>query len=121
MNAKKNLLDFIVVKENGPQWLKTEAGRARVVIPRNSFIDRAVRVFKNTPRAFTADLDEFGSFVCEAIDGKKTVFEIGALLKGRFGSDIEPVYERLASFLCLLKNNKLIRFEDIPRQSERYK
>jgi hypothetical protein len=110
MGAGKNLLDFIVVKENGPQWLKTEAGLARIVIPRNGFMDRAARVFKDTPRVFTADLDEFGSFVCETIDGEKTVFEIGVLLKGRFGPDVEPVYERLESFLRILKNNKLIRF-----------
>jgi hypothetical protein len=112
MRKKKNFLDFIVFKNSRPQWRKTEAGLAQISILRDGLVDRAVRIFKNTPRAFVVELDEFGSFVWEAADGEKTVFEIGVLLKERFGADIEPIYERLAVFLRILKNNRLIQFAE---------
>jgi hypothetical protein len=110
MGAKKNFLDFVVLKTRDTQWRKTEAGLAQIIIPRDGFMDRCARLFKDTPRTFTAHLDEFGSFVWEMIDDKRTVLEIGALLGERFGTDVEPLYGRLAGFLRLLKNNGLVRF-----------
>jgi hypothetical protein len=108
---RKNLLDFVVVREDRPEWRTTEAGLTQIIIPRDGLMDRFVRLLRrSTPRSFTVDLDEFGSFVWEAIDDRRTVFEIGILLKERFGAKVEPVYERLALFLRILKNNRLIRY-----------
>jgi hypothetical protein len=112
VGAEKNLLDYVVSKAESARWQRTEAGLVRIIIARDGWAERAARIFKNTPRSFTADLDQFGSFVWEAIDGGKTVEAIGALLRARFGAEVEPVYERLGLFLCILQNNKLIRLAE---------
>jgi len=56
------------------------------------------------------NLDTFGSFVFRRFDGNKTVREIGEEVKVEFGEKMEPLYSRLAHFLSILEENKLIFF-----------
>jgi len=83
----------------------------RIVIPR----------FRDTPfgRFFSRiavqkedklNLDQFGSFVYMSCDGTKSVSEIGAALKVRFGGSVEPVEDRLAFFVKDLFRRNLISF-----------
>ena len=63
-------------------------------------------------------LDEFGSFVWEQMDGKKTIYEIGTLVKERFGDKAEPLYERLSQYIKILHNNHFIVYENKLRKKE---
>jgi len=58
----------------------------------------------------TLDLDEIGSFVYSACDGRKTVADIAAGLKDRFGETIEPLEGRLTLFLREMFRRNLITF-----------
>lgn len=58
-------------------------------------------------------LDEIGSAVWLAIDGKKRINAIAAELVNLFGDKIQPVEERLPKFFTQLYEQKLITFEEI--------
>jgi hypothetical protein len=102
-------LDQIVERVPGFAWRLSEADLALIDIPRDGFWDRLARLFKKTPKIYTVELDSISSFVWVALDGQKTVREIGLALSERFGPACEPVYERLSLFLRILGNNRLIR------------
>lgn len=54
----------------------------------------------------TIELDEYSSFVFLQIDGKRDIYTIGQCLKTEFGSDCEPLYERLVTFIDFLEDNR---------------
>ena len=56
------------------------------------------------------DLDEMGSFIFPLIDGERTVGQIAQLVRERFGADAEPLYERLAKYMQILRNNGFIYY-----------
>ncbi len=56
-------------------------------------------------------LDPVGTTVWLACDGEHSVADIGALLRDRFGPDIEPVWDRLALFVRHLARGALIELE----------
>jgi hypothetical protein len=58
-------------------------------------------------------LDELGSAVWLAIDGKKKVGSIATELVNAFGDKINPVEERLPKFLTQLYEQRLITFEEL--------
>ncbi len=114
IKSKKNLLDFVPVKNESEKFsfVKNEKELITIVMKRNNPMDKFVRKFiKKTPETFKVDLDEFGTFVLESIDGNKDIFTIGKEVKEKFGEDAEPLYERLGAFMNLLKNNNFIYFK----------
>lgn len=106
-----NFLELIPKKVDKYQWIEDQDGKIQVIIPRNGLLNKIVRVFKKTPKDYKVDLDSFGSFVFKNIDGHKNVQEIGVLLKNQFGENAEPVYERLTTFMTILRQNKFITLE----------
>jgi len=56
------------------------------------------------------NLDEFGSLVYRACDGRHTVAEIAQDMTGRFGEKVEPLEPRLALFIQELFKRNLITF-----------
>ncbi len=84
-------------------------GLAVLLLPRtpNRFLARIFPPARR-PRVVKIHLDEFGSFVWSAMDGRRTVYDIAAALRERFGGDVEPVYERLGLFINLLARRRLI-------------
>jgi len=105
-----NFLDFIPKKSSKVKSQEREEGLIRLIVPRDSLMDRIVRKLFFTPEAFKIDLDELGSFVWKQIDGQKTIYEIGQQLKEEFKEEAEPLYERLVQFMNILKNNEFIEF-----------
>ncbi|MGL5507089.1 MAG: PqqD family peptide modification chaperone [Paraclostridium sp.] len=51
------------------------------------------------------ELDEYSSEVFLQIDGYKTVKKIGENLEGKFGDQVNPLYERLLVFLNHIEEN----------------
>jgi hypothetical protein len=45
-----------------------------------------------------------GSYIFTCIDGKRSVYEIGQLVKEKYGEEAEPLYERLSVYMNNLKN-----------------
>lgn len=109
---EKNYLDFIPMKLEKIDWEERDDGNIQLIVPRESFFDKiAIKLFF-APDKFKIDLDEMGSFIWNNIDGKTSVYQIGELVKGRFGEEAEPLYERLIYYLNILRNNNFIKFID---------
>jgi len=74
------------------------------------------RIFRVAPW-INVNLDAYGSLVWTAIDGRRTVRQLGEQLKERFGDDVEPIYGRLAEFLSLLERNTIISYVNLPQKA----
>ena len=110
----KNFLEFIPV--GNFNWsISEETGKVVVERPKfdNPFLKKyLLPYFKK--QNFNVNLDEFGSYVWQQIDGEKNVYEIANILEKKYGDKIQPVYERTSQFIkhlyqqrfVLYKNNK---------------
>lgn len=108
-----NYLDFIPAKEQDQKFMENKEGNIVMCIERNTVYDRIARVLKKkTPKYSYYTLDMLGSYVWRQIDGERSVYEIGKLLKQEFGEDAEPLYERLAKFVQILEMNHFIKYKD---------
>ena len=94
---KENYLDKIPVKSERISW-KTEEEKITLEIENKGVYNRLFQKILKKPKVSYIHLDEIGSRVWPLIDGEKTIFEIGVLLKNELGEKIEPLYERLSSY-----------------------
>jgi len=95
------------IKEN-QLWCIGRDGLVQIIVPRDQLLDRLVRLFRKTPRTIRIHLDLQGRFVWNAIDGKRCIRDIGRMMEAEFGEKAKPVYEKLITFIRILKNNSFI-------------
>ena len=62
-----------------------------------------------------ANMDKFGTATWLLMDGKTNVKLIGEKLVEEFGDEIEPVYDRLTTFLTNLYKNGFITFNELKK------
>lgn len=105
-----NFLELIPIRYKEQEWLEKD-GLVQIIIPRNGIIEKMVRPIFKTPKTMKIDLDKLGSCVWKSIDGTRTVGDIGDIVRAEFREDAEPVYERLATYINILRNNKFITLE----------
>lgn len=81
-----------------------------ILLPRfrNSHLRRLAERFEMKP--FRLNLDAVGSFVWLRCDGQTPVSTLGEALASEFGEKVEPVEERLTTFLVQLHRGKVIEF-----------
>ena len=110
MSKKKdeNYLDYIYDKNPEFQWKERENGIVVVEVKWTGFFNRIAQKVFNRPEKSEIALDEIGSFVWHQIDGKRDLYEISNLMKEEFGEDIEPVYERLFTFIGIMNDHNFI-------------
>ena len=111
LTNQDNFLDLIPVKSEKIRWITLEDEIVQIQIDRNSWLDRAVRVLFKTPTMMKIDLDQYGSYIWTAIDGQKNIETIANGFKKAFGDEVEPLYERLGSYVNILRNNAFIKLE----------
>ena len=109
--AKKkseNYLDYVPVINPQNTWSAEEDGLVTIHMVNRGFYNALAQKFFHTPRISHIALDTYGSFLWKEIDGEKTVGQLAVLLKGRFGQDAEPLYNRLVKYMQILRNNRFI-------------
>lgn len=108
--AKKqeNYLDYIPKHNSRFPYRKKENNRIEVKVHNTGLFNRIAQVVFRRPKYSYIELDDFGTFIWEHIDGEKTVYEIGNAVKERFGEEAEPLYQRLLQFLQILRKNCFI-------------
>ncbi|ASJ11534.1 PqqD family protein [Thermococcus thioreducens] len=104
----ENYLNLIPVR-NEKIELKKIDGKYYLLVPMDSKLDFLARKLHGEYRRI--ELDEVGVYIWELCDGRRTVREIGKALKARFGNEVEPLYERLITFLIELGKRYLIEFK----------
>lgn len=77
-------------------------GKVLLIFYHNKPVEKFIRWMVKKPNTSDMELDELGSFVWLNINGENTVYDIGEILKQKFGKGCEPVYDRLIMFLRYL-------------------
>ncbi|QXM05232.1 PqqD family protein [Crassaminicella indica] len=108
-----NYLELVPSKNKNQKWKINDDGFVQLIIPREGFLDKIVRFFFKTPKVMRIDLDAHGSCVWKAIDGNRNIEQIGEIIKREFGEEAEPLYERLGTYINILRNNKFITLEKV--------
>ncbi|ASJ06331.1 PqqD family protein [Thermococcus pacificus] len=101
-------LNLIPVCNEKVQLRKIE-GKYYLLVPMESKLDFLARKLHGDYRRI--ELDEVGAYIWELCDGRRTIGEIGKALKARFGEEVEPLYERLVTFLLELRKRYLVEFK----------
>ena len=110
MKEKKNYIDNIP-RINDMKWEVLEDGIVEITVENTGFYNKvAQRLFKK-PRYSFIKLDEYGSFVWQQIDGKKSIYEIGKELGNKNKGASDQLYERLSKYFGILERNKYIVFK----------
>lgn len=94
-----NYLDYIPAR-CGTVICK-DGGEGRIIVARENrgIFNRAAQLFLKKPEKSYIHLDELGSFVLLCMDGRRTIYEISALVRERFGQKAEPLFDRLVQYV----------------------
>jgi hypothetical protein len=100
------------VPERARRWRSSGPGQVRVLEPRygHTTLGRWLAKSLRSPD-IEIKLDELGSAVWDACDGRATVGDIVHHVREVLGDRIEPAHERLGRFLHPLERNRLIRWK----------
>ncbi len=104
---KNNYLDYIPVKNKKNTWEEKD-GKVTINMIHTGVYSAIAQKFFHTPKVSHIDLDEYGSFVWNAINGERNVYQIGELVKEHYGEKANPLYERLVKYMQILRNNKFV-------------
>ncbi|MDP6580765.1 MAG: PqqD family protein, partial [Vicinamibacterales bacterium] len=105
-------LDFASVQPRRLlEWCE-EDGRCVLLRPRlgSSRLARWVAGLGGDPH-YRIRLDEVGTLIWKACDGQTALADIVALMRKRFGDQVEPADERLARFVRKMVKGRLITLE----------
>lgn len=105
---QSNYLDNIPVINK--KWERLENGCVEVTVENTGFYNTLAQKFFKKPRFSFIKLDEYGSCVWQQIDGKKTIYEIGQILKSTHKGASEQLYERLSQYFGILESNQYVIF-----------
>ena len=100
---ERDFLRLVFSKNETYEWTVDEGGMVTVLIENKGAFHWIFQKFFGKPRVSQVHMEEFGSFIWKELDGRKTVLEIGEVLKEEFGEKAVPLYERLALYLRQLK------------------
>ncbi|WP_036606492.1 PqqD family protein [Oribacterium sp. P6A1] len=108
MNNKDNFLDYIFEINSDLNWTISSSGEVIVEMENKGFTNRIAQKFFKKPAVSHIHLQGMGNFIFGCVDGKRSVFEIGTLLKEEYGDQAEPLYERLCLYMKQLQNTGFI-------------
>jgi len=109
--SKKNLLDLIPHKKC--TWEESDKGNITLIVPRfsNPLMKKLANKWGKSEN-IKIHCDELGTSTWHLIDGSRNVAQIGESLEKKMGEKVQPVYERLTTFMGILYKNKLITFKN---------
>lgn len=109
-NKKKqeNFLDYIPKQNCLYKWQENSGKHVEISVPNQGIFNRTAQLLFHKPKVSRIELDDFGTFVWKQMDGQKSVYEIGKMIKEKFGTEAEPVFERLAQFIKILHKNGFV-------------
>ena len=105
---KDNYLDYVPKHNSLFECRENKKGHVEVKVHNKGIFNRIAQLIARKPRYSYIELDDFGTFVWHSIDGVRSIYDIGQLVKEHFGDKAEPLYERLCYFIKLLHKNQFI-------------
>ncbi len=104
----ENYLDKIPEVSNSISYKSDDEGIVTLEIENKGVINRIAQKLFFKPKVTYIHLDDLGSFSVLCADGKRSIFEIGELVKDKFGDKCEPLYERLCKFFQIMDSYRFI-------------
>lgn len=89
-------------------WTTNAENRVTLAVANKGMLNRLCQALLKKPAVSYVHLDEIGSFVWLAIDGKKDLLTLGRELAEAYGEAAKPLYERLARFLSVLDSYRFV-------------
>ena len=108
MAKKENYLDYIPKHNSLYEYTTNKQGRVEIQVKNKGMFNKIAQIFFKRPKYSNIELDDFGSFIWERIDGETSIYEMGAAVRERFGKEAEPLYERLSKFMKILHGNGFV-------------
>lgn len=108
MPRSDNFLDRIYKVADGLVWSVSDDGVVVVDMENTGFTNRVAQRFFKQPKVSHITLEGMGSFIFRQIDGVRSVYDIGAVLKEEYKDEAEPLYERLSVYMKQLETNGFI-------------
>lgn len=109
----KNYLDFIPIKNPKINHSEDINGIVTLEVVRRGFFDKLAQIIFKVPKSSFIKLDKLGSCVWKNIDDKSCIYDVSESIKSEFGNDCEPIYERLITYLNILRDNKFISLKKV--------
>lgn len=109
---KDNYLDYVPKHNMLFPYTVKENGRVEVKVANRGMFNRIAQILFKRPKYSYIELDEFGTFVWQQIDGKRTIYDICMLIRDKFGEAAEPLFERATQFFQILRKNAFIVYEN---------
>lgn len=108
--TKPNLMDFIPIHK--VEWKTEQNDRIILFSPKSKYrwIRSLMKRFNIDPY-YKIHLDEYGSYIWVLIDGNQTVYQLCNHLKDKYGSQVEPVYERGSMLIKTMATNEFITYQ----------
>lgn len=101
---KENFLDYIPKRNSRYDYRMNQRGNVEILVPNRGILNRICQILFKKPKVTYVELEEMGSFIWQAMDGEKDVYELALLEREKFGERAEPVYERLSAYLKVLRS-----------------
>lgn len=98
----ENFLNLVLTKNDFFRSETNESGEVTIFVENKGFFNFLMQKLLNKPRFSQVHLEEFGSFIWNQIDDRKTVEQLGTEVSARFGEKAEPLYPRLTMYLKML-------------------
>lgn len=100
---KENYLDRIPMKNSDIQYQINDENHIIIIENHKGIWHRLFQCIFKKPEFTKIELDTYGSYVWEKMNGQKNIYEIGKEAGKIFGTEIEPLYERMAIFIRTLE------------------
>ena len=116
---KENYLDYIPRPNRLFETSVNKAGHVEIRTEHRGFYNWIAQKIFRKPRFSQIELDDFGTFVWNRMDGKKTIYQIGGEVREQFGEKAEPLYERLSKYMKVLHDQHYIVYENKLTEKQR--
>lgn len=108
MAKQENYLDYIPKHNSLYEYKTNDKKHIEIHVQNKGLFNRIAQIFFKRPKYSDIELDDFGTFVWNSIDGETSIYEIGKKIKEHFGAEAEPLYERLSRFIQTLHGNGFV-------------
>ena len=106
----ENYLDKVPKRGTQIIWEKDNEGMVTLSIENNGRMNKIAQKFFRKPKVSYIHLDEIGSYIWTLMDGMKNIYQIGQDMEKELGEKINPLYERLTSYINVLDSYGFIEW-----------
>lgn len=113
-----NYLDYIPKHSEKYEWKADGKDGITIFVENKGVFHFLAQKFLGKPKVSQIQLEEMGSFIWLLIDGKRSIGEIGVLVKEHFGEHAEPLYSRLVQYIRNLEDYGFINVSVLENKNE---